>query len=73
MAKKQSGKNPLAGQILREMNKRKVTKQELAKRLKTSRSQVERILAPDNSVSLKSLEQVAQALGCRITMQLAKA
>jgi plasmid maintenance system antidote protein VapI len=49
-----------------------LTKTELAVRLETSRSQVDRLLDPDNtSVTLESLERLAHAVGKRLVVGLA--
>ncbi len=68
-----AGKKRLALQIQREMTKKKITKSEMARKLKTSRAQVNRILSPGNaSVSVETLERAANVLGCHIRMQLVK-
>ena len=49
----------------------KLTKTELAKRLQTSRSQVDRLFDPDNtSVTLESLERLAHAVGKQLVVSL---
>jgi antitoxin HicB len=49
-----------------------LTKVQLAKRMKTSRSALERLLDPDNaSVTLFILERAARALGKSIRIKLA--
>jgi len=56
-------------QLMVEQN---ITKKELARRMGTSRSALERLLDPDNpSVTLLTLERAAKALGKRITVELA--
>ena len=48
------------------------TKTELAERMQTSRSQLDRLLDPDNTaVTLDSLEQLARAVGKRLEVGLA--
>lgn len=50
----------------------KLTKSDLAQRMQTSRSQLDRLLAPDNTaVTLDSLSRLAQAVGKQITIALA--
>jgi transcriptional regulator with XRE-family HTH domain len=54
------------------MKKKKLTKVQLAKQMKTSRSALERLLDPDNvSVTLLTLERAAKALGKSIRIELA--
>lgn len=49
-----------------------LTKSELAKRMNTSRSQVDRLLDPTNSqVQLDTLQRAAEALGRRLVVELA--
>ena len=49
-----------------------LSKTELAERLRTSRSQVDRLLDPDNtSVTLESLERLAYAVGRQLVVGLA--
>ena len=65
-------KRLLALQLQDAMTERKLTKKELAKRLQTSRSQVDRLLDPDNTaVTLVSLERLAHAVGKQLVVQLA--
>jgi antitoxin HicB len=48
-----------------------LTKTELAKRMKTSRAQLDRLLDPDNeSVTLGTLTRAAQAVGRQLRMEL---
>ncbi|MCC6921193.1 MAG: XRE family transcriptional regulator [Alphaproteobacteria bacterium] len=57
-------KGVLAWQIEQLMAKQKITKTELAKRMKTSRAAVDRLLDPNNrSVTLLTLTRAASALG----------
>jgi DNA-binding Xre family transcriptional regulator len=67
-------KKRLALQFEREMKRKKISKSAMAKRLHTSRMQVNRILSPNNSsVSVETLERAAKALGCRLRMELESA
>lgn len=53
------------------MSKRNLTKAELAKRLKTSRTGVDRLLDPENtSITLNTMAKVAQLLGKRMEFAL---
>ncbi len=64
-------KRVVAYQIAEEMKKRKLTKTEMASRMKTSRAALERLLDPENaSITLFTLERAASALGKRLTVQL---
>ena len=56
-------KRVVAWELLDAMKRQKITKVELARRLKTSRTQVERILDPANDkVTLPSIAKAASAL-----------
>lgn len=62
-------KRMIAYQIEREMGQQGVTRVEMAKRMGTSRMQLNRLLDPDNdSVTLQSLEKAALSLGMRIVI-----
>lgn len=64
-------KRVLAYQIAEEMKKKKLTKTEMASRMKTSRAALERLLDPENaSITLFTLERAASALGKKLTVQL---
>ncbi|MDZ4181217.1 MAG: XRE family transcriptional regulator [Coriobacteriia bacterium] len=64
-------KRVIAFQIAQEMERAHITQSELAKRMKTSRSAVERLLDPTNpSVTLSTLERAASAVGKRLKIQL---
>ena len=64
-------KTVLAAQIERIMTKQKVSKSDLAKRMKTSRAAVDRLLDPANrSVTLLTLNRAATALGQRVEIGL---
>ncbi len=69
-----AAKNRLAIQFQKEMKKKKITKSKLAKLLSTSRAQVDRILSPENNaVSVASLSRAAEAIGCRLKLELESA
>jgi antitoxin HicB len=64
-------KRVIAFQIAQEMERGHITKAELARRMKTSRPAVERLLDPANpSVTLSTLERAASAVGKRLQVQL---
>ena len=59
-------------QIAEEMKRKKLTKTEMASRMKTSRAALERLLDPDNtSITLFTLERAASALGKKLKVELA--
>ena len=65
-------KRVLAFQLEELMKAQKLNKTQLAKRMKTSRSSLERLLDPDNpSVTLLTLERAARALGKNIRIEIA--
>jgi antitoxin HicB len=64
-------KRSLASQIERAMNESRLTKAEMARRMETSRSQINRLLDPDTeSVTLDTLARAAQAVGRRVRVEL---
>lgn len=64
-------KRVLAFQLAEIMRQQKLTKTQLARRMNTSRSALERLLDPENaSVTLLTLERAALALGRRIKIKL---
>ena len=66
-----AAKRVIAYQIAQEMQIAQISQTELAKRMKTSRSAVERLLDPTNpSVTLSTLERAASAVGKRLKVQL---
>ena len=65
-------KRAIAFQIEQEMKRRKLTKTEMAGRMKTSRAALERLLDPANtSVTLSTLERAALALGKKLRIEIA--
>ena len=65
-------KRVIAFQLREKMKEQKLTKTQLAKRMGTSRSSLERLLDPDNtSVTLLTLERAAKVLRKRIRIELA--
>jgi predicted XRE-type DNA-binding protein len=66
-----AAKRVIAYQIAQEMESAHISQSELARRMKTSRSAVERLLDPANpSVTLSTLERAASAVGKRLKVQL---
>ncbi|MHB0980207.1 MAG: helix-turn-helix domain-containing protein [Thermoleophilia bacterium] len=64
-------KRVIAFQIAQEMERAHISQSELARRMRTSRSSVERLLDPANpSVTLSTLERAASAVGKKLRVQL---
>jgi antitoxin HicB len=65
-------KRVLAWQLEQAMQKQQKTKQAMARQLRTSRSQLDRLLDPQNvSVTLDTIARVARALGKRLIIRVA--
>ncbi len=65
-------KRVIAYQIAQEMKRSKLTKTQMASRMRTSRAALERLLDPMNSsVTLSTLERAALALGKKLKVELA--
>ena len=65
-------KRVLAWQLSQAMQKQRKTKQAMAKQLHTSRSQLDRLLDPQNvSVTLDTITRAARALGKRVIIRVA--
>ena len=62
------------GKSVKRMRKERITKSEMAKRMGTSRSQLERLLDPENPhVLLETVQKAATAVGKRLTIGLTDA
>ena len=67
-------KRVLSWEVTEAMKRKGITKSEMAKRMGTSRSQLERFLDPDNpSVLLETAQRAAAAVGKRLTIGLTDA
>ncbi len=67
-----AAKRVLAFQIEKEMKRKGLTKVEMASRMRTSRTAVDRLLDPANiSVTLNTLEKAALVLGKKLSIRLA--
>src|ERR1700730_9788257 len=65
-------KRVLAWQLEQEMKRQQKTKQAMARQLRTSRSQLDRLLEPQNaSVTLDTMRRAARALGKRLIVRVA--
>ena len=64
-------KRVLASQIEKAMTENRLTKAEMARRMETSRSQLNRLLDPETeSVTLDTLARAAEAVGRRIRVEI---
>jgi len=67
-------KRVLSWEVSEAMKKEGITKSEMAKRMGTSRSQLERLLDPENTqVLLETVQRAAAAVGKRLTIGLTDA
>ena len=66
-----AAKKALAWQFAEAMKEQRVTKAALARKMNTSRAQLDRLLDPENqSVTLKTLARAAEILGMRLEIEL---
>lgn len=63
-------KEVVAWQLAQAMKKQKISKARMASLLKTSRTQVNRLLDPANDVTLSSLQRAAAIVGRRLSVSL---
>jgi hypothetical protein len=66
----QAIKEVVAWQLAEAMKKQKISKNKMAKLLKTSRTQVDRLLDPKNDITLSSLQRAAAMVGRRVSIEL---
>jgi antitoxin HicB len=67
----QAAKQVIAYRVSGQMAQQKVSKSEMARRMKTSRSALDRLLDPENSsVTLLTLQRAAEALDGRLSVEL---
>ena len=69
-AQAQAIKEVVAWQLAEAMKKKKISKNKMAKLLKTSRTQVDRLLNPKNDITLGSLQRAAAMVGRRVNIEL---
>ena len=69
-AQAQAIKEVVAWQLAKAMKKRKISKARMAVLLRTSRSQVDRILDPKRDITLSSLQRAAALVGQRVVIEL---
>lgn len=64
-------KDAVAWQVQKAMEKEKITKVEMARRMHTSRAALDRLLTPGNaSVTLQTLARAARAIGRELRIEL---
>jgi len=69
-AQAQAVKEVVAWQLAEAMKKKKISKNKMAALLKTSRTQVDRILDPKSDITLGSLQRAAAMVGRRVMIEL---
>lgn len=69
-AQAQAIKEVVAWQLAEAMKTRNISKSKMAVLLKTSRTQVDRLLDPQNDITLGSLQRAAAVVGCRVNIEL---
>ncbi len=66
----QAVKEVVAWQLADAMKENKISKNKMATLLKTSRTQVDRLLNPKNDITLGSLQRAAAMVGRRVNIEL---
>jgi antitoxin HicB len=67
-------KRVIAFQVEQMMKEKQLSKAEMARRMKTSRSSVDRLLDPEyRSITLQTMEGAAMAMGVRLKVELVPA
>jgi antitoxin HicB len=66
----QAVKEVVAWQLAEAMKTQKISKNKMATLLKTSRTQVDRLLDPKNDITLSSLQRAAAMVGRRVLIEL---
>jgi len=69
-AQAQAVKEVVAWQLAKAMKKKKISKNKMATLLKTSRTQVDRLLDGGDDITLSSLQRAAAVVGCRVSIRL---
>ena len=69
-AQAQAVKEIVAWQLAEAMKKKKISKNKMAALLKTSRTQVDRLLSARDDIRLSSLQRAAAMVGRRVTIEL---
>src|SRR5579859_5047749 len=68
-AQAQAVKEVVAWQLEEAMKKKKLSKNKMATLLKTSRTQVDRLLNPKSDITLSSLQRAAAMVGRRVMIE----
>lgn len=63
-------KEVISWQLAKAMQKKHISKARMATMMKTSRSQIDRLLGETNDITLSTLQRAARILGLRLTIQL---
>ena len=69
-AQAQAVKEVVAWKLAEAMRTKKISKARMATLLKTSRTQVDRLLDPKSDITLSSLQRAAEMVGRRVTIEL---
>ena len=69
-AQAQAVKEVVALQLAEAMKKKKISKNRMAALLRTSRTQVDRLLSANDDITLSSLQRAAAIVGRRVTIEL---
>jgi antitoxin HicB len=69
-AEAQAVKEVVAWQLAKAMKHKKISKNKMAALLKTSRTQVDRLLDGRDDITLSSLQRAASVLGRRVSIKL---
>ena len=69
-AQAQAVKEVVAWQLAEAMKKKNISKNKMAMLLKTSRTQVDRLLSAKDDITLSSLQRAAAMVGRRVTIEL---
>ena len=69
-AQAQAVKEVVAWQLAEAMKQKKISKAKMATLLKTSRTQVDRLLSAKDDITLSSLQRAAAMAGRRVTIKL---
>ena len=69
-AQAQAVKEVVAWQLAKAMKRKKISKSKMAALLRTSRTQVDRLLSAKDDITLSSLQRAAAMVGRRVTIEL---
>ncbi len=69
-AQAQAIKEVVAWQLAEAMKNKKISKNRMATLMKTSRTQVDRLLDPANDITLSTLQRAAAMVGRRVSIEL---